>query len=169
MTTSDTAVKLRARDMLTVEDLFIRDGYVLRFSDGQTAFNDRTFAQFFQEELKINIDDPKWSQEGGSKGKRLRGHIAHSDLDLSLERAATPLKDASRLKVKEALKAIAAVMNAIDFHYLHSETAYELGGPLTGAVPLLYALDRSSKVQQERAKRLRRGEFREEDLDRDDL
>lgn len=37
MTTSDTAVKLRARDMLTVEDLFIRDGYVLRFSDGQNG------------------------------------------------------------------------------------------------------------------------------------
>jgi len=65
MTDSDTALRLRARDMLTVEDLFIRDGYVLRFSDAQTAFNDRTFRQFFMEELKIDIDDPKWSQEGG--------------------------------------------------------------------------------------------------------
>jgi restriction endonuclease len=65
--------------MLTVEDLFIRDGYVLRFSDGQTAFNDRTFAQFFHDELKINIDDPKWSQEGGSKGKRLRYFLRNAD------------------------------------------------------------------------------------------
>lgn len=79
MTESDTAARLRARDMLTVEDLFIRDGYVLRFSDGQTAFNDRTFAQFFCEELKINIDDPKWSQEGGSKGKRLRYFLRNVD------------------------------------------------------------------------------------------
>lgn len=63
---------LRARDMMTVEDLFIREGYVLRFSDGQTAFSDRTFAQFFREELNVNIDDPKWSAEGTSKGKRLR-------------------------------------------------------------------------------------------------
>ena len=79
MTDSETAVRLRARDMLTIEDLFIRDGYVLRFSDGQTAFNDRTFAQFFHEELKINIDDPKWSQEGGSKGKRLRFFLRNAD------------------------------------------------------------------------------------------
>jgi len=33
------------RDMLTVDDLFIRDGFVLRFSDIR-RFNDRTFAQF---------------------------------------------------------------------------------------------------------------------------
>jgi hypothetical protein len=63
---------LRARDMTTVEDLFIRDGYVLRFSDGQTAFSDKTFAEFFREELGIDIDDPKWSAQGASKGKRLR-------------------------------------------------------------------------------------------------
>ena len=79
MTDTDTAMRLRARDMLTVEDLFIRDGYVLRFSNGQTAFNDRTFAQFFHEELKINIDDPKWSQEGGSKGKRFRYFLRNAD------------------------------------------------------------------------------------------
>jgi hypothetical protein len=61
--------------MMTVEDLFIRDGYVLRFSQGQTAFNDRTFAQFFREEPSINIEDPKWSEEGASKGKRLRDFL----------------------------------------------------------------------------------------------
>jgi hypothetical protein len=72
MTDSKAILKLRARDMMTVEDLFIREGYVLRFSGGQTAFSDRTFAEFFREELNINIDDPKWSVEGSSKGKRLR-------------------------------------------------------------------------------------------------
>jgi hypothetical protein len=85
MTTSDTAVKLRARDMLTVEDLFIRDGYVLRFSDGQTAFNDRTFAQFFHEELMVNIDDPRWSQEGASKGKRLRYFLRNVDAPTAIK------------------------------------------------------------------------------------
>jgi hypothetical protein len=72
MTDTKAILKLRARDMMTVEDLFIREGYVLRFADGQTAFSDRTFAQFFREEMNINIDDPKWSVEGSSKGKRLR-------------------------------------------------------------------------------------------------
>jgi hypothetical protein len=96
-------------------------------------------------------------------------HIAHNDLDLSLERSATPLADASRLQVKEALKVIADVMNAVDFHYLHSETRYDLGGPIDGALPLLYALDRSIKLQDERRERLENGAFRDEDFDPADL
>jgi hypothetical protein len=51
--------------MMTVDDLFIKDGYVLNFSDA-------TFARFFAEELKININAEKYYAEGGSKGKRLR-------------------------------------------------------------------------------------------------
>jgi hypothetical protein len=75
---------LRARDMMTVDDLFIRDGYVLRFSDSRTCFNDRSFATFFAEELNVNIDDPKWSQEGGSKGKRLRYFLRTVDSALAI-------------------------------------------------------------------------------------
>ena len=56
---------LRQRDMLTVDDLFIKDGYVLDFSNPR-------YATFFREEVGVNIDDPQWSIEGGSKGKRLR-------------------------------------------------------------------------------------------------
>jgi hypothetical protein len=56
---------LRQRDMLTVDDLFIKDGYVLDFSNPR-------YATFFREEVGIDIDDPRWSVEGGSKGKRLR-------------------------------------------------------------------------------------------------
>lgn len=45
---------------------FIRGrGYVLEFSDS-------TFATFFAEELDIDIDDPIYAEQGGSKGKRLR-------------------------------------------------------------------------------------------------
>jgi len=51
--------------MLTVDDLFIKDGYVLDFSNPR-------YATFFREEVGIDIDDPRWSIEGGSKGKRLR-------------------------------------------------------------------------------------------------
>jgi hypothetical protein len=40
-------------------------GYVLDFSD-------RTFAEFFQDELSIDIDDQKYHRNGSSKGKRLR-------------------------------------------------------------------------------------------------
>jgi hypothetical protein len=82
---NDSISKLRPRDMMTVEDLFIRDGFVLRFSGGQTAFSDRTFAEFFHDELNINIDDPKWSQEGASKGKRLRYFLRNVNADVAVK------------------------------------------------------------------------------------
>jgi hypothetical protein len=71
--------------MITVEDLFIREGYVLRFSSGQTGFSDRTFAEFFREELNINIDEPKWSVEGSSKGKRLRYFLRTVDAVVAIK------------------------------------------------------------------------------------
>jgi hypothetical protein len=57
---------LRSIDMLLVDDFFeMGGGFVLNFSD-------RTFAIFFAEELNIDIDDPLYSRNGGSKAKRLR-------------------------------------------------------------------------------------------------
>jgi hypothetical protein len=64
---------LRSIDMLLVDDLFdMHGGFVL-------AFSDRTFAQFFVEELNLDIDDPKWSQGGTSKAKRLRYFLQNTD------------------------------------------------------------------------------------------
>jgi hypothetical protein len=51
--------------------LWMGDGYMLKFSD-------RTFAEFFREELGIDIDDPKYSVMGGSKGKRTRYFLQHA-------------------------------------------------------------------------------------------
>lgn len=53
-------------DMTLVNDLFdMGGGYVLNFSD-------RTFAQFFADELNIDIGDAAYYREGTSKAKRLR-------------------------------------------------------------------------------------------------
>src|SRR2546422_2098225 len=66
-------VNIRAIDMLFLDDIFqIGGGYVLSFSD-------RTFAQFFDEELQINIDDPRYSKNGTSKAKRLRCFLQTAD------------------------------------------------------------------------------------------
>ena len=65
MSDTHSTPTLRQRDMLTVNDLFIKDGYVLDFSNPR-------YATFFREEVGIDIDDIQWSVEGGSKGKRLR-------------------------------------------------------------------------------------------------
>jgi hypothetical protein len=68
---------LRSIDMMTVDDLFIKDGYVLKFSDA-------TYGVFFREELNVNIDDQKYYAEGGSKGKRLRYFLRSVDNDLAV-------------------------------------------------------------------------------------
>ena len=46
-------------------------GHVLNFSN-------QSFAEFFREELGANIDDPRWSVQGGSKAKRLRYYLRHA-------------------------------------------------------------------------------------------
>jgi hypothetical protein len=84
-------------------------------------------------------------------------HIAHRDLKLALEASPTPLADASRAQVNEALKALEAVLNALAKHYFESETRFDLVARLNGAVSLLYVLDDGAKVQDERNKRLQEG------------
>jgi len=66
---------IRSIDLRFVDDLvdFVRGpGFVLDFSD-------TSFADFFALELKVNIDDPKYAANGGSKGKRLRYFLQNCD------------------------------------------------------------------------------------------
>lgn len=42
-------------------------------------FSDPSFSDFFASELKVNIDDPKYAVNGGSKGKRLRYFLQTCD------------------------------------------------------------------------------------------
>lgn len=42
-------------------------------------FSDASFAEFFASELQVDIDDPKYSVKGGSKGKRLRYFLQQCD------------------------------------------------------------------------------------------
>jgi AbiU2 len=96
-------------------------------------------------------------------------HIGHKDLKLALGDPAQPLAEASRKQVKDALKSIADVMNAVELHYCDSQTAYDLGGRFTGAVALLHVLNDGVKTRDARDKRIEAGEYREEDLQRDDV
>lgn len=58
--------------MSIIDSVFaMGDGYVLEFSN-------RTFAQFFREELNVDIDAPRWSIDGTSKAKRLRSYLGRS-------------------------------------------------------------------------------------------
>jgi hypothetical protein len=58
--------KIRAVDMRLLDDVFaMSSGYVLDFSN-------RTFSEFFMNELGVDIDAQKYFPNGSSKGKRLR-------------------------------------------------------------------------------------------------
>lgn len=58
--------KIRTIDMPVLDQVFVMEkGFVLDFTD-------RTFAEFFRDELRVDIDDPRWALQGGSKAKRLR-------------------------------------------------------------------------------------------------
>ena len=59
--------KLTTNEKEILEELFeMRDGYVLNFSD-------RTFGEFFRNDMALNIFDPKFNYASGSKANRLRG------------------------------------------------------------------------------------------------
>lgn len=96
-------------------------------------------------------------------------HIAHRDLRLVLDRAAQPLKPASRAKVKEAIGAIDAVLNAISDHYLKSTTWFAPDGAARGARSLIYILDDGINADMARRERMRDGSFTPDDFKHRDL
>ena len=55
---------LRPIETKFVEDLFVQGGYVLKFTN-------QTFAEFFNQEVSVDIYDEVYAFRGGSKGKRL--------------------------------------------------------------------------------------------------
>jgi hypothetical protein len=88
---------IRAIDMLFLDDLFaMGGGYVLNFSD-------RTFSQFFAEELNCDIDDPAYAVNGRSKGKRLRCFLQTVDIPTVVRtlKALWEYREAVRLRAQQ--------------------------------------------------------------------
>lgn len=115
---------LRSLDHRVVDDLvsFVRGpGYVLDFSD-------ITYSQFFETELDIDIDDPRYANAGRSKGKRLTRFLQLVD-------------DATALKALKALWDHRAdiVLRTGDDPVPNAEARYLAlvnrlgGGPATGS------------------------------------
>lgn len=74
-----TLIRLKHSEMRILDEIFeMGGGYVLDFSN-------RTFAEFFDDELGINIEDPRWESEGSSKAKRLRFFIRNSEKTVVLK------------------------------------------------------------------------------------
>ncbi|HWA22811.1 MAG TPA: hypothetical protein VG735_10490 [Caulobacterales bacterium] len=90
--------------------------------------------------------------------------IAHRDLRIALNTATTPLKDASRAQVKDALASLAAVLNALASHFLRSETRFDMTPRRNGAVTLLYLLDDGLRSREESQRRLESGQATKADF-----
>src|SRR4051794_1122968 len=86
-------------DLATLSSLvdFVRGpGYVLDFSD-------RDFAQFFALEVGTDINDPKYADFGGSKGKRLRRFLQLAD-DRTAHKAVKALWDSRKTLLGDGQK-----------------------------------------------------------------
>jgi len=69
-------VKLKRSQIRKVDEIFdMTSGYVLDFSN-------RTFAEFFEDEFRVDIDDARYEANGTSKANRLRTFLAQADLGL---------------------------------------------------------------------------------------
>ena len=75
-TTKDS--RIRSMDMPILDKvLAMESGFVLDFVN-------RTFAEFFRDELGVNIEDPRWAVQGNSKAKRLRYFLRQADRQTAL-------------------------------------------------------------------------------------
>ncbi|KNH29212.1 hypothetical protein ACS77_04820 [Pseudomonas syringae] len=83
--------------------------------------------------------------------------LAHRDLDLALGLQIAPLAPASRIAVKEALSAVADVLNVVAGHYHDSTTMFHFNGANTDAASLLYILRDGLRYEEERRMRLKSG------------
>jgi AbiU2 len=90
--------------------------------------------------------------------------IAHLDLQLALKRPATPLAEASRKQIREALDAVAAVLNVIAAHYDDSYTGFELTARHNGAGVLLCILEDGVKERERRAQKAKAGTLTADDM-----
>ena len=96
--------------------------------------------------------------------------LAHKDLGLALNSGAKPLEPATRLKVKDALKSLADILNSISFHYMNSTTDYtHIASPATGAGNLLYLINDGIKYNKERRERFDKGIFLDKDMEKESL
>ncbi len=128
----------KSLQMQLLEDVLrMGGGYVLNFSD-------RTFAAFFHEELSIDIDDPKYSVMGGSKGKRMRYFLQNAPLPTVVKalkalweyREAAMERAGEKETIPDVHRKMAALMQSIGGSWDHKVAAAPPAGvPQTKASP----------------------------------
>jgi hypothetical protein len=122
----------KSLQMQLLEDVLrMGGGYVLNFSD-------RTFAAFFHEELSIDIDDPKYSIMGDSKGKRMRYFLQNAPLTIVVKalnalweyRQAAMERAGEKETVPDVHRKMAALLQSIGGSWDHKIAGVLADGPL---------------------------------------
>jgi len=153
---------------------------VTRLTDPPQTFNKKDKMNLSIRQFEILVEDAQLKNElldkiklAVKKAKFCRDwrnrHIAHSDLDLSLNRSPKPLEAASRKLVSDAIKAIDNVLNTILYYYENSTTAFDIVNSFNGASSLLYYLNYGLKKHDEKENRIRKGNYSDEDFAIDDI
>lgn len=96
--------------------------------------------------------------------------IAHQDLKLAIEEEGINLLlPANREMVKKAIDSIADVLNAVILHYNESEIGFGIVYSDGGGESLLCIIKDGLKAEEERTKRIKNGDFHEEDFQARDI
>jgi len=129
---------------------------IRRLSD-PNLIRDSHIRQTIEELLEVAIDKSRFARDWRNR------RIAHRDFALAMEEDAKPLDHASRAHVKEALRSISDVLNAISGHYKNSEMCFDHPKKPRGALSLLYVIDDGLRAGQERKDRVLSGRYTPED------
>lgn len=96
--------------------------------------------------------------------------IAHQDLKLAIEEEGINLlPPANREMVQKALDSIADVLNTVIYHYKESEIGFGFAHGDGGGESLLCVINDGLRAEEERTKRIKNGDFREEDFQARDI
>ncbi|HEV3183552.1 MAG TPA: hypothetical protein VGZ49_01660 [Xanthobacteraceae bacterium] len=92
--------------------------------------------------------------------------IAHNDLPLALkDPKARELDSTTKSDIDEAVRAIGAVLHAVNMHYFESDTVFKRpGARINGVVELLYVIRDGLKAREEREKRIESGQGTDDDF-----
>jgi len=127
----------KSLQMQLLDDVFwMGGGYVLKFSD-------RTFGEFFQEELQLDINDPKWSVQGSSKAKRMRyflqtaprAQVAEVLNTLWDYRMTAMERDGVKESIPDVHTKMAALMQSIGSTWKHGKASSSSTSSAAAAVP----------------------------------
>lgn len=149
--------------------------HITRLTDPQKSGRKQNLSILSMNEL---IDHPETKATAGDLANKALAattfcrdwrnrRIAHRDLDLALANGAVPLELASREKVRDGLKALAAVLNTVESHYAGSTTYFEFKSD--SALSLLYVLDDGLTADKARWERRKSGNFVTSELRQRDL